>query len=126
MQRSRVLTALICVLLVAGRPAWAQDESEPAVGLYETILLTPAGDAALIWGERRYAGRLEVRIVDVFEDRASTERHGIRIIPTQVFFGPGGQELFRHEGVISKDLIVAKWKELGHDLSQARQAAPKR
>ena len=61
MRRSRVLAALICVLLVAGRPASAQEESEEAVGLYETVLLEPTDDSVLTWGERRYSGRLEVR-----------------------------------------------------------------
>ena len=35
------------------------------------------------------------------------------MIPTQIFFGADGKELFRHEGFYSKADILAKWKTLG-------------
>ena len=66
--------------------------------------------------ESDYAGRLKVKTVDVFADRALAGRYDIRVIPTQVFLGPTGEELWRHQGVISAPKIVAKWKELGYDL----------
>jgi hypothetical protein len=52
----------------------------------------------------------------------------ISLIPTQIFFDAAGKERFRHEGFFSKEDILAKWKELGVDLSagapaQAPQAA---
>ncbi len=47
------------------------------------------------------------------------KQYGIRVMPTQVFFDATGKERFRHEGFISKDDILAKWKELGVDLSAA-------
>ena len=60
-----------------------------------------------------YEGRLEVLFIDIWESPDEAERYGIQLIPTQIFFDPGGGELFRHEGFFSRDDILAKWKELG-------------
>ncbi len=60
-----------------------------------------------------YAGRLDVRFVDVWQNPDEARRYGVRVIPTQIFFASGGRELFRHEGFFSRDEILAKWKELG-------------
>jgi len=40
-------------------------------------------------------------------------------IPTQIFFGPEGKELWRHVGFLAKDDILAKWREFGHDFTGA-------
>lgn len=70
---------------------------------------------------RDYAGRLRVDFIDVQVDPGAAMKYGIRVIPTQVFLDANGNELFRHEGFFPKEEILAKWKELGIDLS----AAPK-
>jgi len=71
-----------------------------------------------------YAGRLEVEFIDVLENRDAARTYGIELIPTQIFFGADGKELFRHQGFYGKDEILAKWKELGVDLGPATPAAP--
>lgn len=60
-----------------------------------------------------YAGVMEVVFIDVWEKPEAGSRYGIQSIPTQIFFDAEGKELFRHEGFISKEDILAKWKELG-------------
>ena len=65
---------------------------------------------------KEYKGRLEVTFIDVWKDPAPGRKYGIRAIPTQIFLTPDGQELFRHEGFLSKVDILAKWRELGFDL----------
>lgn len=60
-----------------------------------------------------YEGRMEVLFIDVWEKPDEADRFGVQLIPTQVFLGPDGRELFRHEGFFSKEDILAKWKELG-------------
>lgn len=74
---------------------------------------------------KEYAGKLQVEFIDVWvkENAAKAKEYGIKAIPTQIFFAPDGKELWRHEGFISKEDIMAKWKELGYDLGSA--AAPK-
>jgi thioredoxin 1 len=63
-----------------------------------------------------YAGRLSIRFVDVRENEDKGKEYSIRMIPTQVFLDAEGNELFRHEGFISKEDILKKWAELGVEL----------
>lgn len=67
--------------------------------------------------KREYAGRLEVEFIDVWRNPEAGQRYGIRMIPTQIFFDAEGRELYRHVGFIGKEDILAKWKELGVDLT---------
>ncbi len=68
---------------------------------------------------KEYAGRFEVEFIDVWikENAEKAKAYGIQTIPTQIFFGKDGKELWRHEGFISKTDILAKWKELGYDFA---------
>lgn len=63
-----------------------------------------------------YEGRLRVEFIDVWKSPEAGEPYGIKLIPTQVFLAPDGRELFRHEGFISREDILAKWRELGYAL----------
>ncbi len=65
-----------------------------------------------------YAGQLAVDVIDVWEDQAAGQQYGIRMIPTQIFFDAQGNELFRHEGFISKEDILKKWAELGYAFAE--------
>lgn len=71
----------------------------------------------------QYAGSMEVVFIDVWKDNEAGKRYGIQSIPTQIFFDAEGKELFRHEGFISKEDILAKWKELGVDISKNSSSA---
>lgn len=62
---------------------------------------------------KEYAGRLEVVFIDVWENKDAGAKHGVRIIPTQIFYAADGKELSRHEGFMSKEAILAEWKRLG-------------
>jgi len=64
-----------------------------------------------------YAGRLEVVFIDVWKDQTKSQEYGIRVIPTQIFFGADGKELRRHEGFFAKEEILAAWREHGYDFS---------
>lgn len=77
--------------------------------------------------KKEYAGRMEVEFVDVWqkENAERAKKHGIESIPTQIFFDPAGKELRRHVGYISKEDILATWKELGFDFAQGAPAAGK-
>lgn len=73
---------------------------------------------------REYAGRMQVDFIDVNSDEAAAKAFGIRLIPTQVFLDASGKELWRHEGFISKEDILAKWKELGVSFSGNPASGP--
>lgn len=75
--------------------------------------------------KKEKAGKLEVLFIDVWKNPDAASPYNINLIPTQVFFAADGKELFRHEGFFSKEDILAKWKELGVDLTVANaEGAP--
>jgi len=67
--------------------------------------------------KKTYAGKMDVQFIDVWENPEPGRKYGIRVIPTQIFFDAAGKELFRHEGFFGKEDILAKWRELGMDLT---------
>lgn len=70
--------------------------------------------------KKEYTGRMDVEFIDVWKTPDAGKEYGIRVIPTQIFYKADGKELFRHEGFFGKEDILAKWKELGVDLSGSR------
>ncbi len=65
--------------------------------------------------KKEYAGVFEVEFIDVWQKENATkaQEYKVEAIPTQVFLGVDGKELFRHVGFFSKENILAKWNELG-------------
>jgi len=60
-----------------------------------------------------FAGRMEVQFVDVWVNPDAGQPYAIRMIPTQIFFAADGRELSRHEGFMSREEILARWKSHG-------------
>jgi thioredoxin 1 len=69
---------------------------------------------------REYAGKLQVDILDVLENPDIGTEYGVQILPTQIFFDASGKEIFRHEGFLPKEDVLAKWRELGVKLMESR------
>jgi thioredoxin 1 len=67
--------------------------------------------------KKETTGRLVVDVIDIQKDLQAPGKYAISVIPTQIFYDASGKELFRHEGFMSKEDIIAKWKEFGVDLS---------
>lgn len=65
---------------------------------------------------KEYEGRLDVEVLDVWENPAAAEPYAIRVIPTQIFYDTKGKELYRNEGFFSKDDILAVFRDHGIDL----------
>ena len=65
-----------------------------------------------------YTDKLEVEFIDVWKHREEAERYGVRMIPTQIFYSPDGEELYRHQGFFAKKDILAKWRNLGYDFKK--------
>lgn len=63
--------------------------------------------------EKDYAGKLEVRFIDVWKDRQQAESYRINMIPTQIFYDASGRELGRHEGFIGREEILARFEQFG-------------
>ncbi|MEO0108091.1 MAG: thioredoxin domain-containing protein [candidate division WOR-3 bacterium] len=62
---------------------------------------------------KEYAGRVDVRIINVYKEQALAMQYRIQIIPTQVFIDPNGKELYRHVGFFPRDSILAKFNQFG-------------
>ncbi len=73
--------------------------------------------------KKELVGKIEVEFVDVWKNPDAGKQYGIEMIPTQIFYDAAGQERFRHVGFLGKEDILAKWKELGVDLSGAKTSA---
>ena len=63
-----------------------------------------------------HCGALDVVFIDVWKEPERAEPYGVRVIPTQIFVGPDGGELARHEGFLSAAEIEARFAELGRPL----------
>jgi len=127
-------SAAIIYPKLAGSPATAPEQPRQAETALPTAVANPSGLPRLVdLGagkcipckmmapileelKKEYAGRLGVEFIDVWVNPDAGKPYGIKLIPTQIFFDPRGKEQFRHEGFISKEDILAKWKELGFDL----------
>jgi thioredoxin 1 len=68
--------------------------------------------------KKEYGHQLAVDFIDVNEDASATGKYKIELIPTQIFFDATGKELFRHEGFMAKEAILAKWQEVGVALAK--------
>ncbi|NPV49347.1 MAG: hypothetical protein HPY69_20575 [Armatimonadetes bacterium] len=113
------LASLFPGLVAITAPAGAADLPRLVdLGAGECI---PCKQMAPILEELRaeFANRFLVEFVDVWENPAAADRYRIRVIPTQIFLGADGKELFRHEGFFSKEDILAKWRELGVEVGGA-------
>jgi len=62
---------------------------------------------------KEYVGRAVVEFIDVWKNPEAAEPYDVRIIPTQIFYDRDGQEVWRHEGALSKSEIAEKLKRLG-------------
>lgn len=62
---------------------------------------------------KMYEGKVVVNIIDVYENPQETNKYKISVIPTQIFLGIDGKEVFRHEGFFSTEDIVKVFKDMG-------------
>ncbi len=62
-------------------------------------------------------GKLQVDFIDVWEHQQVSTDYGIEIIPVQIFFDADGNERYRHQGFISANDILTKFKDLGVGLN---------
>ena len=60
-----------------------------------------------------YKGRVEIKIIEVYQEREMTQANRIRLIPTQVFYDAKNQEVFRHEGFMDKEQIKKVFDKMG-------------
>jgi thioredoxin 1 len=62
---------------------------------------------------KEHTGKANILVIDVYKYQNLAREHKIQLIPTLVFFDVKGKEVFRNVGVLEKEKIVAKLKEIG-------------
>jgi len=62
---------------------------------------------------QEHAGKAGILVIDVYKYQGLAREYKIMLLPTLVFFDSKGKEVFRHVGVLAKEQIVAKLKEIG-------------
>ena len=60
-----------------------------------------------------YEGKLNVVIVEVYQQMELTRSYRIMTIPTQIVFDSSGKEITRHIGLWPKEQIIAQLKKMG-------------
>jgi len=128
----RVKLLLVVLVGLLGAGLWAQGNGNKPVAAKLPKMVDlgatkciPCKKMAPILEEmtKEYAGILNVEFIDVWqpENAAKGQFYKIESIPTQIFLDAEGKELWRHEGYISKEDLLAKWKELGYDLEKQKK-----
>lgn len=129
-KRKWIIVALViaAIGLVLARRAWEKSSTEDQAALDAALnrpmprlvdlgagKCIPCKAMAPILEELRveYADRFQTVFIDVWENEDAAEPYNINLIPTQIFYDAAGNELWRHEGFLGKEDILAKWEELG-------------
>lgn len=60
-----------------------------------------------------YPDKVKILVIDVYKYQNLARDHKVMLIPTLVFFDSQGKEVFRHVGVLEKEKIIGKLKEIG-------------
>lgn len=124
-----VAAAIVAVLVLRPRPVEAPASPAQAVtsgrpkllDLGATTCVPCKAMVPVLAGlEADYAGALDVEFIDLWKDREAGERWRVAVMPTQIFLGADGRELYRHEGFFSRDAILAQWAKLGVELRPAQ------
>lgn len=62
---------------------------------------------------RELAGKANVLFIDLTDSDKLGKPYGIRMIPTQIFFNPQGQEVKRHIGFMDKTAVLKELRAAG-------------
>ncbi len=62
---------------------------------------------------KEYSEKAKVLVIDVYKNQNLAQDYKVLMLPTLVFFDSKGKEAFRNVGVMEKERIVAKLKEIG-------------
>jgi thioredoxin 1 len=60
-----------------------------------------------------YSEKAKVLVIDVYKNQNLAKEYKVFMLPTLVFFDSKGKEAFRNVGIMEKEKIVAKLKEIG-------------
>jgi len=122
MKKNVVVAGL--VILVVGTVAWLKNAQPASDSLRKPLPRLVELGAGKCKGCRKmapiieevkaeYAGKVIVESIDVIKQAERARSFNWRLIPCQVFIDANGKEVWRHEGFLPKEVIVAEFKEMG-------------
>jgi thioredoxin 1 len=93
----------------------ALSNGKPTVGEFGAATCIPCKAMKPILEEiiAEHGDKLNLSFIDVRNHTNLTTKYKISLIPTQVFFDSGGQEVTRHVGYWPKEDVLAHLQELG-------------
>jgi thioredoxin 1 len=109
----------LCLLLTASSCLAEQLPRLVDVGADKCIpckLMAPILDEL----EKDFVGQMEVLFVDAWKNPDAAESYGVRLIPTQIFYGAEGKELYRHQGFFGREDILATWQKFGYEFGPVK------
>ncbi|HBM15299.1 MAG TPA: thioredoxin [Lentisphaeria bacterium] len=115
----KIIISLTAILLASA--IWAAETASAIPKLVDlgATKCIPCKKMAPILEELKtqYSGIFDVEFIDVWQKENSKQaaKYNIQSIPTQIFLDKDGKELARHVGFISKEDILAQWKNLGYN-----------
>ncbi|MFC1908216.1 thioredoxin family protein [Chloroflexota bacterium] len=92
----------------------ALSSGRPTLAEFGSVTYQPCKEMKPILEELavEYAAKLNVVIIDIYEQRELANQYGIMAIPTQILFDSSGKEITRHIGFWAKDEIVTQLQEM--------------
>ncbi len=63
--------------------------------------------------EKEYSGKAVIVFINLLEDPEQQYVYRLKVLPSQIFFNPEGEEVYRHVGFMSEKDIVAQLKKMG-------------
>jgi thiol-disulfide isomerase/thioredoxin len=102
------------LLFTSPYAAWSQAPGKTAIYEFGSKVCPYCREMAMILKdvESQYPGQVSVRSYFIETDEPLFKDYRVSIRPTLVFVDPSGQEVYRHEGLIPKEQLVKKLKEL--------------
>ena len=93
----------------------ALDSGLPTLAEFGSSTCVPCKQMKPILSElsMEYEGKLNVIIVEVYEQKNLAQQYRITAIPTQVFFNSEGQEVTRHMGFFAKEAMITRLQAMG-------------
>ena len=62
--------------------------------------------------EKKHKGKAAIVFINLLEDPEQQYRFNLKALPTQIFFNPEGEEVYRHTGFMSEEAITDQLKKM--------------
>ena len=63
--------------------------------------------------EKEYRGKAAIVFINLIDYPEQQYKYKLKALPTQIFFNPAGEEVYRHVGFMAEENIVAQLNKMG-------------